>query len=413
MKRTYLAALVVAALFVLWLASGMLDGSQEHTPAPSLAQSRDAMLVEQDDTPVRVRARVLNAEVQTGDIVVRGRTQADRSVVVRAETSGKVVELPVEKGDHVARGDLLCRLDTEARAARVKEAEEAAAQARIEYEGAQKLARRGLQSETAIATSRANLAAREADFAQRRLDLDNTRIRAPFDGIVETRPVEIGDYVQPGGVCASVIDPDPMKLVGQVAERDVARLHPGDTGHGHLITGEDVQGTVVFVAHAADPDTRTFRVEVAVPNPDGQLRDGITTELRLPVEQFRAQRIPSALLALDDAGRLGIRILDSDNVVHFVNVDVVKDTVGGIWVTGLPDPATVITVGQELVTPGQKVDPTFEAGGPMSDSGSAPVAEEGKDAAAEPAQPTVGAEALAQPRAAGDPKPAVTIHAAA
>jgi multidrug efflux system membrane fusion protein len=287
---------------------------------------------------------------------------------VRAETSGRVVQLPVDRGDRVSEGDLLCRIAEDAREARLEEARQAVAQARIEFDGAVSLRERGLQSETAIAGAEARLAASRANLAQQELDLERTFVRAPFDGVVEDRPVEIGDLLQAGGTCATVVDPDPMMLVGQVAEQDVGRLAPGAEGFGTLITGDAVTGRVAFVANTAAPTTRTFRVEVAVPNPDGRLRDGITAEIRIPVERFLAHQVPSSILALDDAGDLGVRILDAADRVRFVNVDVVKDSPDGVWVRGLPDPAKIITVGQELVTPGQQVEAVLEASSALSAS---------------------------------------------
>ena len=361
MKQTYLAAFAVAAAFALWLLSGVADSEGDREPAPALSESRQALLAQEQDAPVRVRARLIPAQPQTDDVVVRGRTEADRTVTVRAETAGRVVDLPVERGERVDAGDLLCRVAVDAREARLEEARQSLAQARIDYEGALKLRERGLQSESAIASSLARVAATQAELAQRELDLRNTRIVAPFAGVVETRPVEVGDFLQTGSVCATVVDADPIMLVGEASEIDVARLASGQPGYGRLITGEDVTGEVTFVATAANPSTRTFRLEVAVPNPEGALRDGITAQIRVPVRTLPAHRVPSAILALDDAGDVGLRILDEDDVVHFVNVDIVKDDGQGIWVRGLPDPAKVITVGQELVTEGRRVEVTLEA----------------------------------------------------
>lgn len=400
-KSTYIAAFLVAALFILWLLSGQLDGDESQGPAPSLAQSREALLAMQEDEPTRVRARTVRAETQSADVVVRGRTEADRSVDVRTEVAGRITELPVDKGDRVVEGDLLCRIAEDARPARVEEAREVVRQARLENEGAQRLGEKGYQSETAIASSSARLAAALAELRQRELDLANTAVRAPFDGVIEERPAEIGNLLQAGSICARVVDPDPMMLVGQVAERDIGRIRSGDPGQGLLITGQAVEGTVAFVARTADPATRTFRVEVAVDNADATLRDGITTEIRLPVERYAAHRVPSALLALDDAGDLGIRILDQDNVVRFVNVEILKDTPSGLWVRGLPDPATIITVGQELVTPGEIVEPTFEAGTsmPASVEPSAPPSAPDDDNGADSPSGELGAASLAQPSA--------------
>ena len=361
-KSTHFAALAVAAAFLLWLFSGQLGVAEDAGVAPSLASSREAMLAEAQDAPVRVRARVLAAERQSEDVIVRGRTEADRRVTVRAETSGRIVELPVDKGDRVAEGDLLCRIATDTRGARLEEARQAVNQARIEFDGARRLRERGLQSETAIASAEARLATARANLAQSELDLTRTEVRAPFAGVIEARAVEIGDLLQAGGTCMTVVDPDPMMLVGQVAERDVGRVRAGAPGYGALLTGQSVAGEVAFVASAGDPVTRTFRVEVAVPNTDGALRDGITAEIRLPVEEFLAHRVPSSILALDDVGDIGVRILDANDRVRFVNVSVLKDAIDGVWVRGLPDPAKVITVGQELVTSGQQVEVQLEAG---------------------------------------------------
>ncbi|TVS16315.1 MAG: efflux RND transporter periplasmic adaptor subunit [Gammaproteobacteria bacterium] len=365
MKKTYLAALVVALLFVLWMLSGQIGTDGERAPAPSLAESRDSMLRQREDSPMAVRVRNLDAELQRALIAVRGRTEVNRRVAVRAETGGLVAALPVEKGDVVRAGDILCRIDAGSRPARLEESREAVTVAELEFEGVQKLEQRGLVSATGVATARARLATARADLRQRELDLSYTAIRAPFDGIVETRPVEIGDFLQAGQVCAEVLDPDPLLLAGQVSERDVARLQIGDPGTGRLLTGERVSGVITYVAQAAHPSTRTFRVEVAVPNPNASLRDGITTEIQLPAEEHLAHHVPSSVLALDDLGELGVRIVDADDRVQFVRIRVIRDTADGLWVTGLPETVRLITVGQELVVPGEQVRAVPEAERPL------------------------------------------------
>ncbi|MCC5886528.1 MAG: efflux RND transporter periplasmic adaptor subunit, partial [Gammaproteobacteria bacterium] len=229
-----------------------------------------------------------------------------------------------------------------------------------------KLEDRGLVSSTGGARARARLASARADLSQRELDLAHTAIRAPFDGVVEERPVELGDYLTAGQVCAEVLDPDPLLLVGQLSERDVARIQVGDPGQGRLLTGESVRGVITYLAQSAHPSTRTFRVEVAVNNADARLREGITTELLLPVEQHRAHHIPSSVLALDDVGELGVRILNDDDRVEFVRIRIIRDSPDGLWVTGLPEVVTLITVGQELVVPGERVRPVPEAETPSA-----------------------------------------------
>lgn len=360
MKRTYLAAAVIAAAFITWVLSGQIGGPEGAGPAPSLAEARARENSLAEDAPVRVRAQVLQSLPVSAEVVVRGRTAVERFVDVRSETRGRVVELLAEKGDHVAAGAPLCRLDEEARPALLAESQAQLKQAEIDHQGSLKLQREGLLSDAAVAATATRLASAKALVQQRERELANTMIRAPFSGEVETRPVEEGDLLQLGAICARVIDSDPMLLVGEVSENEVAELSLGAIAHGTLITGEQVEGTLRFIGRSANSRTRTFRVEVAVPNPEGRLRDGVTTEVILPVAEHEAHLIPAAILALDDAGALNIRIVDPNKRVRMVPVTIVKEEPEGLWVTGLPATATVITVGQELVTPGNLVEVTYE-----------------------------------------------------
>ncbi len=361
MRATYITAVVVAVVVLAWILSGQL-GTPEVPPAPSLAEVRDGMTALQDDRrPTRVRARVTRTSLQTAEVSLRGHTESNRTVLVRAETSGRVVALPVVKGAVVELGDLLCRIAIEDRDARLTEAHEAVKEAQLEYQGSLKLKRQGYQSETAIASAKARLAATQAQLKRRELDLANTELRAPFAGIVEEQPVEIGDYLQIGAACAMIIDHNPMLLIGQVSERDVNQLALDGPANAVLLTGETVQGRISYIAQVAQETTRTYRVEIEVPNPDYVLRSGVTADIAVPVATLRAHRISPALLALDDEGNIGVRILDDKKIVRFLYVEIVKDGPGGVWIVGLPEVATIITVGQELVVAGEEVEVTYEA----------------------------------------------------
>ncbi|MCZ6658944.1 MAG: efflux RND transporter periplasmic adaptor subunit, partial [Gammaproteobacteria bacterium] len=172
--------------------------------------------------------------------------------------------------------------------------------------------------------------------------------------------VELGDYLQLGGACATIVDLDPMLLVGQIAEKTLHRVHVGESAYGDLATGETVSGLIRFIAQQADPVTRTYRVEVEISNADYAIRSGITTKIRIPAETVLAHKVSPALFALDDFGAVGVRTLDGDNRVEFHLVDIVRDDVDGVWITGLPERTTLITVGQEFVVPGEVVNVQFE-----------------------------------------------------
>jgi multidrug efflux system membrane fusion protein len=359
-RRTYITALIIIVACVAWLFSGLI-GKPAPEIKPSLAAANVATAGKSTDrAPAHVRARVIRATDQTEDVVVRATTASKRTVEVRAMVSGRVASPPVEVGTPVKAGQLLCQLDPADREAWVAEGEAAVTQARLEQEGNLKLQSQGYQSETQSMAAKAKLAGAVASLSQRRIELERTSIRAPFDGVVEVRQAELGAFLQPGAPCVTLLAPDPILVVGQVAEKDVGALSVGQNATARLIDGRDVTGTVSFVALAAQSETRTYRVEVLVPNPDHTIRSGITADLRIPRGVVKAHRISPALLALDDAGGVGVRIIDSGNVVRMLPVTVIKDDSLGVWVTGLPEAATVITVGQELVVAGDIVNITYE-----------------------------------------------------
>lgn len=359
MRSTYITATVIALLIVLWLGSGMLG--QEATVQPtSLAESNRAQArIDQESAPTRVRVAVLQASERDRLVKVRGRTQNKRTVVVKAELSGRVVERPIERGSVVAEGETLCRLSVEDRSASLREAREALQQARIEFKGAVSLQQRGFNSETAIAGAKARLAAAQANVDRRQLDMAKIVVRAPFDGIVEDIHQEVGDFVTPGAQCATVVDMDPMLLVGRVSEQTVIGLQLGQSASGVMSNGKTVSGPVTFIGQTSDPATRTYPIEIQLDNAELTIRSGITTAIEIPVDSVMAQKVSPALFALDDEGAIGIRTINGDNTVEFHNVEIVADAPDGVWVTGLPNRAAIITVGQELVSPGERVDPVY------------------------------------------------------
>ena len=369
MRKTHLTALLIVLATGVWLASGYFSGVDAVADHPSISeQNAHSKANGARREPTVVRAQTLTASAFSDEVKIRGHTENKRTVEVRAETQGRVVDRPVERGTHVAAGDLLCRLAVEDRPARVSQAKEAVNQAQIEHEGSLRLQDGGFQSKTAIAQAKSRLATAEAQLEAATLDFERTFIRAPFGGVVEQTLLEVGDYAQPATPCARIVDLDPMLLVGQVSERDVSRLAIGATAVGVLASGETATGTISFIGHQADPATRTFRVEATVANPDHRLLSGATAEIAIVVGEVGAHQISSAVLTLDDAGQMGVRTVDANGRVHFRPVEIVADADHGVWVTGLPSRVTLITVGHQLVVDGERVEVRLEDG---ADAGAA------------------------------------------
>ena len=360
MRNTYITACVIAALVIAWLATGQLRDPAE-PPASSIAEANQRIAALREERPAtRVRIETIHASVQPRVLNIRGRTQNKRSVVVQSQISGLAVNRLAERGDRVKKGDLLCLISLEDRLVRLEESLASADQSEIDFEGALKLAAQGLQSETAIAASKSRLAASKARLKESELALARINIVAPFDGVVEKAHMEVGQYVTPGSPCVTLVDLDPMLLVGEVAENELMSIKPGQIATAKLPEGIHITGTVSFVAKTAEQGTRTYLVEAHVDNRDFSIPSGVTAQIAIPVESLNAQKISPALLVLSDAGQMGVRTVNNDNRVEFHEVDILRDEIDGIWVTGLPDVTKVVVVGQQLVVAGETVATTHE-----------------------------------------------------
>ncbi|MEN8892970.1 MAG: efflux RND transporter periplasmic adaptor subunit [Planktotalea arctica] len=405
------AILVTAFLYLMvFERSALLTFARGDAPAqsasevevPSEAPSETSLEEPLENGVVRVIAVKSIARQIDSAVILRGQTEAMRSVEVRAQTSGQVISEPLRKGSYVTQDQLLCQLDpgtreaslaeatarlSEARArvpeteARLQEAMARLDEAKISDNAASKLSEGGFASETRVASAQASVRSAEASVAAARSGLQSTgagiqsaeaaiaavqkdierlKITAPFEGLLETDTSELGSLLQPGGLCATILQLDPIKLVGFVPEAEVNRIEIGALSGARLAGGLDVQGRVTFLSRSADTTTRTFRVEIEVPNDDLAIRDGQTAEIIVSAEGNDAHLLPASALTLNDHGDLGVRTVDDKNTSQFVKLTLLRDTAKGVWVTGLPDTANVITVGQEYVIDGVPVIATFE-----------------------------------------------------
>ena len=364
MKKQQLVAIVIFIAVVAWMLiprEGISTAGEAKPDVVVTAAPEGSNAGEGLETPL-VRTLAVSEEDYTQQIRIRGRTQAFRHVMVRAEEPGKLISEPVARGARVSQGDVLCELAIDARDANLSESLSRLEQAQFEYRASLDLQKRGLQSEVIVAQQKAAVAAAEAAVRRAELALARTKILAPFDGVVETRSVELGDLLNVGAVCASVLDDSPMLLVGLVPEQNITALEVGSLVEAELGTGMRISGHVTYLARAADTSSRSYRIEVEVDNSNTSIREGITAELLVDAQDLRAHQIPSSALTLDDTGEIGVKILDRNNVVQFQRVNIIGDSSNrlnsGVWVTGLSGSTTLVTIGQEIVFPGQRVDST-------------------------------------------------------
>jgi multidrug efflux system membrane fusion protein len=353
-------------------------------------------------------ARVVSVVVKTSvaqnidsAVLLRGRTEAARQVTVQAETTGLILSEPLRKGSYVNAGQLLCEIApgtrlamlTEAQArvpeaqarlpesqGRLAEAEARLIEAEINDNAAKQLSEDGFASSTRVAATRASvqaaragvqtakagveaarasILAAEASREAAEKEIEKLQVKAPFSGLLETDTAELGSFLQPGAPCATIIQLDTIKLVGFVPEAEVSKIEVGAFAGARMTSGEEVRGQVTFLSRSSDPETRTFRVEVGVPNRDSKIRDGQTAEILIASQGQDAHLVPASSLTLNNEGALGVRIAKGDKAA-FVPISILRDTVEGIWVAGLDNEVEIITVGQEYVTDGVAIKTTNE-----------------------------------------------------
>lgn len=352
-----LIAVLIAVAAIAWVGSGYVGGLWNLSGSPESLDAVSVRAAPKAAEPTRVRIEILEAQPFVEEIQASGETEAARTVEIRAETDGRVVELPVTEGRTVVEGALLVRLDRAERDAQLAQVKARVQQRSIQFEAARTLASSGFQSQTRRAEALADLEAAKADLAVLEVDIARTAITAPFDGILDRRPAEIGSFVQRGDHVATIVDVNPMLVVAQVSEKDVTKMQIGMTAQTRLTTGTSHIGVVSYIATVADSQTRTFRVEVEIENRDRTIGEGMSAELKVKLAPVKAHPIPPSIFRLDAQGRIGVMLVQDDDVARFVRVEIVGSGENGAYVTGLPDRTRVITVGQELVEDGEVVTP--------------------------------------------------------
>jgi multidrug efflux system membrane fusion protein len=229
-------------------------------------------------------------------IKLKANSISERRVEVRAKTTGEVVQIGARQGDFVEQDGLLCSLGV--------------------------------------------------------VELNRTEVKAPFSGYIESI-VKPGNFLDRGQICATIIDLDPIKFVAEVPEIQVSKVNIGQEAIIELITNQRVNGNLTFVSKSASPKTKTFKIESEIVNSSGSIKDGVTATMTIRTDPVLAHKISPSILVLDDLGRIGVKVINSNNVVEFSEVQIIEDLEEGLWISGLPDSVEIIVQGQGFVENGQ------------------------------------------------------------
>lgn len=349
-RGTWIAILILLGV-VGWMGSGFLvPGEDPATKKPA----------SETPPPPAVATRVSTAEPVTLFFQAEGQALPDRETQIRAEASGDVAELLVAKGDDVEKGAVIARLSSASADADLVRAREDLAAANREFENAEKLLDRGVATQDRVTAARQQLASAQAAVTAAEEALDSLDIVAPFAGRVESLTLDPGEFVQKGADVGRIVDNQPLTVAIQVPQQALRRVSDGQPAKITFITGEEREGIVTFVGTSANAETRTFLAEIDVENSDGQIPAGISAEVRIPTGETLAHFVRPSIVSLSPEGRPVVKTVDEANKVVTFPIEVARAEIDGIWITGLPEKARIITIGQGFVNAGETVSPSAE-----------------------------------------------------
>lgn len=352
MKKSHLIALGVTASVVLWMGAGLIFGDGKVTPSTK---------TDENDAPSNimvVEIRHQSASLVVSNVIAQGHVMPDREVDLRVETAGAVHKILIKEGITIKAGDVLAQIDMDDRKTKLNEAKAKIIEAQGKYKSAKKLEKKGYTAESRVDETLSILRSAQAEEKHISLDIDHTNIVAPFDGIIDQQHIEQGDYVSLGDKVFTIVDNDPLVVSVYIPQHEIINVKVGGSADISLATGQSKTGKVRFIAPRAEKATRTFRMEIAIPNPDG-LPSGISATVRIPKEGVMAHFVSTALLTLNIDGMVGVKTIDDKGIVSFYPVKILSADPSGVYVTGLPNKATIIINGQGFVVAGDKVSFTM------------------------------------------------------
>ena len=360
-KSIFLAIAVIVSLG-LWMASGSDTAANEPAKADTTEKKK------------LMKVSVMASQIRSVQkfVTVQGQVEARRTVDVKVEVDGRVSKLPVEEGQRIKEGQSIVVLSADYRLKQLAQAKAVLRQRNSDYAASRKLKKRGLLAENRLIADQAAVQTARAELAIIQHEVDSAKVLSPFAGVLNERNVEMGDYLQKGNSVGTLVDDTELKVSGQVPQRSVGDLQLNEAVEISLSNGTVVFGNLSFISRVADSNTRSYRVEVTLPNPELKRLIGLTASLKLPLGVTQGHLLPNSVLGLDSQGDLEVKLLDADNKVKTAKVTIIRTAKSGFWLEGLADNITVITQGKDFVSENQQVEPVMDAASITNDELKAP-----------------------------------------
>ena len=407
MKKSIFIAFFILLVVVGWIGSGQftdVNAQDDTSPSPDLInETVEKVVVE--DTGNKVEVKEFNFSQIDQSIELQGQTTHNKKIDVKSETTGNIINIAFKRGDKVSKGEELIKISIENRKEllnsakkdldrlnkelelneknkinRLSQNKELIKLYEIEFASAKQLIDKGLSSKSKLSLASFNLANARSDqedilitFESQQssigaqianvrsqlknieLDIDKTVINSPFSGIISDKMIEESEYITPGNIMFTIIDLNPIKIQGYLSEFDVNKVSLGTKAIIENTNGLKKTGTISFISPSAETSTRTFEITIEADNADLSFKSGITTKITIAGSELKAHKIPPSILTLQDDGTVGVKAVNDENIVIFYPTTSVKDTIDGIWVSGLPDKVNLIVTGQEYVAVGESV----------------------------------------------------------
>ena len=412
MKRSIIIAFIILAAVVGWIASGQFSNNviaQDNTKELNKNESSYSQEIESKNNEefiFSVETKVYTSSLIDQSIELQGQTIHNKKIDVKSETSGNINSIKFARGDKVSENAEMIRISLEDRNEKLSSAKidlerlnkelilneknrdnllrqnvERIQLYEIEYASAKQLIDKGLSSKSKLSLASFNLANAKANkedikikfestlanlqaqisnvkslLKNIKLDIDKTRINAPFDGIISEKMVEETEFISVGTPLFTIIDLDPIKIEGYLSEFDVNKVSVGTKAFIEDSNGIKKNGIISFISPSAETSTRTFEITIEADNKDLSYKSGITTKITIKGSELKAHKIPPSILTLLDDGTVGVKAVNNENRVIFYPTKTIKDTIDGMWVSGLPEKVNLIVSGQEYISIGEKIN---------------------------------------------------------
>ncbi len=322
----------------------------------SCSQSGSAEKVEVNEKAVPVRTLLLKPHTFEEYLQITGTVKARNQVDLLAEEGGVLKQVLRDKGSIVREGDTLAVLDNPVLVASFQEAEAALHQAELTFRSSQVMYGKKAISENDYLSSKYALERARARYALMKARYEKLFLKAPFNGFVNARYVDIGAYVRPMQPVFQVIDNARVKIRAGVAERFMSDIGVGTPVQVSFdaLPGVVLEGNISFVSRAMDPVTRTFTVEVEMPNPGRKLAPEMIANLKILRRKYRDHLVVPLDAVVENEQGSFVYVVNG-NRAHRVPVKLLSIYADSAVVEGLQPNTELIVVGQQEVSDGDPV----------------------------------------------------------